>query len=638
MAIITTVAVVLIVFVAIRYSIPLLRLRSFAITIKESKDLNDLSQRCAFLTDLCTDYDSTRSIDKDGEKKTLHNAEDFFNSSELASARGINLKHINSAPGVLSGLGVLGTFVGLTFSVITFDSTDSTAIMASIKTLLGGMGTAFITSLIGMALSAFYIFFSKKYNNNYDNAIAAFDRKLDQKFHISADEIIIAENEKTNREILTRLTAIEKSKEINEKLNAIQGALTIQDEDGASITAGTMMLNLYEESEKQSQALESFTTDLSNELNASLGKTMDSSIVPLILKLEKSHDIMNAKIEELSRNIQSPATDLVTTAVGELKTSMQTMANEFRDSISKQTITQIETLADNLTKAGDLLNTLPKTMQLMSDKVTESFNEVNKVVGGIQANVAKQQSDIIENTKIANDQLTNDFQEKFNEMASLQQSVLTKMSEQMDATMRSVMTQLEKAVGGLNEQQTSLSDTHTRTTREIERLLQGFAQSVANMHNANAESSEMLVSIKKAGNNLNESTDKLKTLAASLDSASTAVIDQQKEATAKFVEMQQENLNIISQLSTALSNAQNMVDSYVSDFETLKGGMKEIFKGINEGLKDYSATLRESTGGALAEYSDAMTKSTEGLKNIAAALEESAEELSDSIDKFKRLR
>ena len=365
---------------------------------------------------------------------------------------------------------------------------------------------------------------------------------------------------------------------------------------------------------------------------------MDSSIVPLIVNLEKSHEVMNTKIEELSQNIQSPATDIVTTAVGELKTSMQSMANEFRDSISKQTISQIETLADNLTKSSELLNTLPMTMQLMADKVTASFNEINQVVGGIQANVAKQQSDIIENTKIANDQLTNDFQEKFNEMASLQQSVLTKMSEQMDTTMRSVMTQLEKAVGGLNEQQNVLSDTHARSTREIERLLQGFAQSVSNMHNANSESSEMLVLIKKAGDNLNESTDKLKTLAVSLDSASTAITDQQKEATAKFVEMQQENLNIISQLTTALSNAQNMVDSYVSDFETLKGGMKEIFKGINEGLKDYSATLRESTGGALAEYSDAMTKSTEGLKNIANALAESAEELNDSIDKFKRLK
>ena len=638
MTIITSVAVAVILIVFLCYSNSLLRLKSFAKTIDESKDLNDLTQRCANLSDLCTDYDSTRSIDKDGEKKTLKNAEEFFNSSELARARGINLKHIIAAPGVLSGLGVLGTFVGLTYSVRSFDSSDSTAIMASIKTLLGGMSTAFVTSLLGMALSAIYIYFQKRFFNNYDNVIAVLVRQLDQKYHISADEIIIAENEKKNREILNRLAAIEKSKEVNEKLNAIQEALTVQDDDGANISAGMMMLNLYEESSKQSQALESFTTDLSNELNASLGKTMDSSIVPLIVNLEKSHDVMNTKIEELSHNIQSPATDFVTIAVGELKSSMQSMANEFRDSISKQTITQIETLAEKLAKSSELLNTLPMTMQLMADKVTASFNEVNQVVGGIQANVAKQQSDIIENTKIANDQLTNDFQEKFKEMASLQQSMLKEMSEQMDVTMRSVMAQLEKAIGGLNEQQTSLSDTHTRSTREIERLLQGFAQSVANMHNANNESSEMLVSIKRAGDNLNESTDKLKTLAESMDSASKAISEQQKEATEKFVEMQQENQEIISQLSTALSDAQKMVDSYITDFETLKGGMKEIFKGINEGLKDYSATLRESTGGALAEYSDAMTKSTEGLKNIAAALEESAEELSDSIDKFKRLR
>lgn len=304
MIIITILAIAIIVSVAIGYSIPLYRLKSFAKTIEKSKDLSELSQECEKLSVLCSDYDITRTIEKDGEKKTLHSAEEFFNSSELARARGINLKHINAAPGVLSGLGVLGTFLGLTLSVTTFDSTDSAAIMTSIKTLLDGMGTAFITSLAGMFFSAIYIFFQKRFYNNYDNAIAVLVRQLDQKFHISADEIIIAENEKKNREILTRLAAIEKSKEVNEKLNAIQEALTIQDEDGASISAGTMMLNLYEESEKQSQALESFTTDLSNELNASLGKTMDSSIVPLIVNLEKSHEVMNTKIEELSHNIQ----------------------------------------------------------------------------------------------------------------------------------------------------------------------------------------------------------------------------------------------------------------------------------------------------------------------------------------------
>ena len=81
-----------------------------------------------------------------------------------------------------------------------------------------------------------------------------------------------------------------------------------------------------------------------------------------------------------------------------------------------------------------------------------------------------------------------------------------------------------------------------------------------------------------------------------------------------------------------------MVDGYTKDFETIKNGLKEIFKGINDGLKDYSKTLRESTGEALSEYSVAITKSTTGLKNIAEALEESAEELTDGIEKIKRMR
>ena len=181
MAIITFLAVVGIVIVFLFYLRPLLRLKNFTKIIEGAKDLSDLSSHTTILSILCTDYKNTLSVDKNGEKKTLYHAEEFFNNSELSRAWGVNLRHINSAPGVLSGLGVLGTFIGLTFSVATFDSTDSTAIMSSIKTLLGGMGTAFITSLIGMALSAFYIIFQKRLYNNYDNAIAAFVRLCDEK-------------------------------------------------------------------------------------------------------------------------------------------------------------------------------------------------------------------------------------------------------------------------------------------------------------------------------------------------------------------------------------------------------------------------------------------------------------------------
>ena len=106
MIIITIVAVAIIVCVAICYSIPLFRVKSFANNIEKSKELSILAQECKKLSGLCSDYEITRTIEKDGEKKTIHFAEEFFNSSELARAKGINLKHINAAPGVLSGLGV----------------------------------------------------------------------------------------------------------------------------------------------------------------------------------------------------------------------------------------------------------------------------------------------------------------------------------------------------------------------------------------------------------------------------------------------------------------------------------------------------------------------------------------------------
>lgn len=54
----------------------------------------------------------------------------------------------SSAPQVFSSLGVLGTFVGITYSLITFDPNH---LESSVPTLLSGMKLAFVTSIIGMA-------------------------------------------------------------------------------------------------------------------------------------------------------------------------------------------------------------------------------------------------------------------------------------------------------------------------------------------------------------------------------------------------------------------------------------------------------------------------------------------------------
>ncbi len=69
-------------------------------------------------------------------------------------------KFIEYAPTLMGALGILGTFVGIIIGLLNFDTNN---IDSSIPILLGGLKTAFITSIVGMffailfnALNAFY--------------------------------------------------------------------------------------------------------------------------------------------------------------------------------------------------------------------------------------------------------------------------------------------------------------------------------------------------------------------------------------------------------------------------------------------------------------------------------------------------
>lgn len=556
------------------------------------------------------------------------------------------------------------------------------------------------------------------------------------------------------------------------------------DDEGNAITPGDMLNNLYDESEKQSRSLESFTTDLSNELNASLGRTMDTSIVPLIQDLEKSHKLFNEKLDQLASNIQSPATDMVTTVVDELKSSMKQMTGEFKDTISHDTINQMESLSDSLSKTSTMLNEIPQTMQLMTSAIAENFNSIKDIImglqsavesqqkdmlsnskatndavisemkirfeelmtsvastlsnlneqhnelitqqdenakgtiklmsesvndnvsnmkeafGNLQATLVSQQKDLITSSKTANEAVVNEMKARFEELmtsvagtlsslneqhnnliskqddtakdtirlmsesvstnvanmkeafsgmqssaASQQQAVmasLKKANEEMAASMKTKFESLSSAISAtltnLNEQQNNLINGQGRSTREIERLLTSFSESVNKMKQTNLETQQVLVKVQTIGSHLEESTERFNSLSALMKETSEGLMSQQKENMQQYKEVQAANQETVDNINEALDTTKQLIDEYTQQYEVIKQGLTGIFEEISKGLQDYSATLRTSTGDALSEYSSALEKSTKGLQNIAEALNESAEELSDGVDKLKGFR
>lgn len=82
-------------------------------------------------------------------------AEDYFNENSILENK-INIHSIGNKASVLTGLGILGTFVGLAIGLYKINNSNLAKNLTVIDNLIPKMGLAFITSIFGMFFSLIY--------------------------------------------------------------------------------------------------------------------------------------------------------------------------------------------------------------------------------------------------------------------------------------------------------------------------------------------------------------------------------------------------------------------------------------------------------------------------------------------------
>ena len=75
----------------------------------------------------------------------------FTAISKVKSNR--NSRFVDAAPALMTSIGILGTFIGIVVGLFAFDPAN---IDSSIKDLLSGLRTAFVTSVFGMGATIFF--------------------------------------------------------------------------------------------------------------------------------------------------------------------------------------------------------------------------------------------------------------------------------------------------------------------------------------------------------------------------------------------------------------------------------------------------------------------------------------------------
>ena len=107
-----------------------------------------------------------------------------------------NRKWIEQLPSLISTLGVIGTFAGITIGLVHFDPDH---LDASIPRLLEGLQTAFFTSLLGMVGS---LILSRRINHAYDKMDEGNESKEAAKIVVEAIKELQAKNEQNFKDLI----------------------------------------------------------------------------------------------------------------------------------------------------------------------------------------------------------------------------------------------------------------------------------------------------------------------------------------------------------------------------------------------------------------------------------------------------
>lgn len=602
-------------------------------------------------------YCKTINIDTNKGNKSNIPASEFINDSSVCKYNKLNLRMLDTAAGTLVGLGLLGTFLGLTLGIKGFDSSNTERINESIQGLLAGMGTAFLTSLLGMTFSILFTAADKALRHRLYKDVKELTDKLDSEYYI--DDLVLANINQQN--IVNQLYKALKN-DLQQQALEIANKLTYTNAEGQNVTIGNAIREILTENTKQSKALMSFSTDLAMELNQgfdeTLSRQMQQKIVPLMESVDATTKAVVEHIDKMADTVSSPATDMMQNVVDELKQSMQSLINEFSTGLSSSATSELENLAMQLDTATQAMADFPKnmenisaTLQVTIEEVKHAISEISNTSANANSTAMQQMqeqityatgaiSNAITEVKEVMSGISQSSQEQSNQMVSKLADAAEKMGSFLTGTISTLSSSVQQSVKGItddiNSKQTDLIALQEDTTSQTKKLLENFNVGLERLEKMNEYVTGTMNGFKQAQGEITVSTSNLRTISSDMKLATELFNKGQNDYAARLAQLQTASQKGIDQVTEMLKNSGELSDEYVQKFDLIKQGLGSIFSQLQSGLTEYSRTVKDTTDKYLASYTSSLTQTTGALASTIERQNEVTEMLTDTISRYKK--
>ncbi len=529
----------------------ILRCRHSIRRIRKSGELLEGLLKDVRTKKLAKEYQLGICIEDGNSKKTNELAENFFNSSSLIVACRINRQAMSAAAGMLVGIGVLGTFLGLSYSVTGFDTASSEAIMKSIDRLLPGMGTAFFTSLMGMVLSSVYIFFEKKILSMLSKEVANVAESLNESYYIS-DALV---NEKLFEKILKKFSYL--------------------DENGNVWTPGNMLYRIDSFGERQTAALENLTEEFYENATS-------KAVKPLLDEVNHATSVLADKIDKLAESVQSPSDNMVNGVVNDLRKSIQEMVVELKDYVAHETSSRIDALGNEINVAMNAIAMLPSTLEKTTENLKDNVKGLTENLGSSVLQMEQTVSSMNQNSIEMAKALTSQQEEICANVLRMVESFKASIKEN-----EAVLDQFKKTITEIQKLQTVTSN----VASEMNGASLNITKSITNLESAQqsfADDYKQSVDLTKdtfenMGNKLKES-----------DSSMQQIMESSRSVVNSFVKLKSEMIDVFNQYEEGLSQYRTAVaDNTREILSVYTDSVKKAIDSLSGAIDQLQDTLED---------------------------------------------
>jgi len=518
-------------------------------------------------------------------------AEHFFSTTTLSRKLTEN-RLMSAIPGLLTAIGVIGTFVGLSLGLRSLQLDSAAGIEAlqdGIKNMIAGAAVAFITSVWGVIASALFNLYEKILERSIRGDIFNLQNNIDSLYpRITAEQSLvnIAETGKNTDEAIQGLA---------EKLgDKMQEAMT-----EASLTISSSL----------ESALNNIMEPAINSLVSNANNGAQNAIEGLVTEFMESM----GQAGQLQRDAMNQASSSVSDAM----TSMGSEMNGFLDKLDRQT----GQMGDMLSSQFETMNSREKTRNdelktQMDQLISSSETVVQNLTNDIQQqwNV-QQEQDQSRQTDISN--TVSGFQTA---QQGLMDEVNTLLAEQQENS-----TSLIDKVGALESRLAQLADANQNAAQELNSATQ-------NMQGTSNQLGMMSSKVQEATTSLGRVVENSSSTLKEIMTSSKEMINQFDEIARLIEASQKDMLEVSGDLKIASQHAESgfkAVDNHLMGFtQKMKEQVEELENQAARLLTEFASQVSDQTSHRMTEwnnhtneYSNSMTSAVRAIQGVVDEIE-----------------